>query len=90
MDLIPELFNYRQKNRKKWNRELNDKWVADYTYYATEVRFSFETEGGANLEADISDHLSISANTTIHWKTKKSFVVTNTDDVPFGFSGWKL
>jgi len=90
MDLIPELFDYRQEHRGKWNRELNNKWVADYTYYATEVRFSFETAGGADLRADIANHIFVSANSTIQWRSKKSFVITKTDDVPFGFSGWKL
>ena len=90
LDLIPELFKYREDNKRKWNKQLNDKWVADYTYYATEVRFSFETEKGVNLQADIANNVAVSANSIIAWKTKASFVITNSDDVPFGFSGWKL
>jgi len=34
--------------------------------------------------------VSVSASSGIVWKSKKSFTVTNTDDVPFGFSGWQL
>jgi hypothetical protein len=90
LSLIPELFDLRERNRRLWKRALDNKWVADYTYYATEVRFSFETEGGVDLEADISDQLVVSANAVVEWKSKKSFVVTNTNEVPFGFSGWKL
>lgn len=90
LSLIPQLFELRQRNRRLWNRALNDKWVADYTYYATEVRFTFETEGGIDLQGDVSDQIVVSASATVEWKTKKSFVVTNTDEVPFGFSGWKL
>jgi len=90
MDLIPEIFKYRDNNRKKWNAELNNKWVADYTYYATQVTFSFETEGSIDLQADIAQNVSVSASSGIVWKSKKSFTVTNTDDVPFGFSGWQL
>ena len=90
LSLIPLLFDLRRRDRKLWNRALDDNWVADYTYYATEVRFSFETEGGVDLEADISDQIVVSANAVVEWKTKKSFVVTNTNEVPFGFSGWKL
>ena len=90
LSLLPELFAVRQKDRRVWKRTLNDKWVADYTYYATEVRFSFETEVGVDLQADLSDRIVVSADSTIEWKSKGSFVVTNTIDVPFGFSGWKL
>jgi hypothetical protein len=90
LSLIPELFAFRQRNRRAWNRTLNDKWVADYTYYATEVRFTFETEGGVDLEADIADELVVSGSAAVEWKSKRSFVVTTTAEVPFGFSGWKL
>jgi hypothetical protein len=90
MDLIPEIFRYRDRNRRRWNAELNDKWVADYTYYATEVKISFETEGGVDLQADVEQHVSVSGNGAIAWRSRRSFTVTNTDDVPFGFSGWKL
>jgi hypothetical protein len=90
MDLIPELFRYRERNRRRWNAELNDTWVADYTYYATQVTISFETEGGVDLQADVAQHVSVSANGAVAWKSKRSFTVTTTDEVPFGFSGWKL
>ncbi len=90
LSLIPELFAFRIRNRKAWNRMLNDKWVADYTYYATDVRFTFETEGGVDLEAEIADDLVVSGNAVVEWKSKRSFVVTTTAEVPFGFSGWKL
>ena len=90
LSLIPELFAFRRDNRRAWNKTLNDKWVADYTYYATEVRFTFEAEGGVDLEADIADELVVSGSALVEWKNKKSFVVANTAEVPFGFSGWKL
>ena len=74
----------------EWKRELNDKWVANYTYYATVVKFSFETDSGVDLRADIADRMAVTGGGSIEWKTKGSFIITNTDDVPFGFSGWKL
>jgi hypothetical protein len=90
LSLIPELAAVRERNRRMWNKTLDDKWVADYTYYATEVRFTFATQGAVDIEAEIADDLVVSGDARVEWTSKKSFVVTNTAEVPFGFSGWKL
>ena len=91
LSLIPLLFKYRKQDRRQWNRLLNDKWVADYTYYATQVIFSFDTDTNVNIRAETSEKISISsAKGSFKWSSKGRLVVTNTDEVPFGFSGWKL
>ena len=91
LSLIQEIFDYRRKNRRKWNRLLNDKWVADYTYYATKIVFSFETDTGVDIRADTGGKISVaSTNGSFRWGSKGRLVVTNTEDVPFGFSGWRL
>jgi len=91
LSLIPLLSKYRKQNRRQWNRLLNDKWVADYTYYATQVVFSFDTEINVNIRADTSGKISISsARGSFNWNSKGRLIVTNSDEMPFGFSGWKL
>jgi hypothetical protein len=91
LSLIQEIFDYRKQNRRKWNRFLNDKWVADYTYYATRFVFYFDTATGVDIRADTKDKISVaSAGGSFKWGSKGRLVVTTTDEVPFGFSGWKL
>jgi hypothetical protein len=91
LSLIQEIFDYRKKNRRDWSRLLNDKWVADYTYYATKLVFSFDTDTGIDVRADTRGEISVaSTDGSFRWGSKGRLVVTNTDKVPFGFSGWKL
>jgi hypothetical protein len=89
--LIPLLFKFRKQNRKQWNKLLNDKWVADYTYYATEVIFCFDTEKHVNIRTETTGKIRVlAAGGSFGWNSSGRLVVTNTDEVPFGFSGWKL
>jgi hypothetical protein len=91
LTLVQEIFDYRKLDRRKWNRLLNDKWVADYTYYATRIVFYFDTATGVDIRADTKDKITVaSAGGSFKWGSKGRLVVTTTDEVPFGFSGWKL
>ena len=91
LSLISEIFEYRKDNRSQWNRMLNDKWTADYTYYATKIIFSFEKDTNLDIRADTAGKISVApANGLFEWSSKGQLIVTNTDAVPFGFSGWKL
>jgi len=91
LSLIPLLFKYRKQDRKQWNQLLNDKWVADYTYYATQIILSFDTDINVNIRADTRGRISVaSASGLFRWNSNGHLVITNTDEVPFGFSGWKL
>ena len=90
LSIIPLLFKYRKQNKKQWNMLLNDKWIADYTYYASKVMFYFDANKGVDIQADTDMKVIASANCKVIWKTRKSFVIANSEEIPFGFSGWKL
>lgn len=84
-----ELFNLRTSNKSKW-KFINNKWIADYVYYADEVKVKFEVEGGINLKADIKDNIKLIGDAGINWTSNKSFTITQNQEVPFGFSGWQI
>ncbi len=87
--LIPEVHAIKKKSRKTW-KLINGKCVVDYCYYATKVTFDFEREGNFDIQAEIANVIEVGGDATVDWKSKKSFVVTNNDNVPFGFSGWTI
>jgi hypothetical protein len=87
--LAPQLFKLRDTNKNTWKR-INNNWIADHTYYATEATVEFVVDSSVNLEADLKDRLELSGNAAIEWKSKRSFVITQNDLVPFGFSGWRV
>lgn len=85
--LIPRLQELRKTNKALW-KLVNNNYIADFTYYATEVTAQFTVEGNADLRAEIEQKISISAGAEIAWKSKSKFVISNNDKIPFGFSGW--
>lgn len=87
--LIPRLQELRKKNRSLW-RLVNNNYIADYTYYATEITAEFETEGNIDLRAELENKITIEGNAGIEWKNKSKFVISNNDAIPFGFSGWMV
>lgn len=87
--LIPRLQELRKTNKALW-KLVNNNRIADYTYYATEITVDFETDGAANLQADIESKLTISADASLNWKSSTRFVISNNDAIPFGFSGWMV
>jgi hypothetical protein len=87
--LIPRLQELRKTNKSLW-KLVNNNRIADYTYYATEITVDFEAGGNANLQAEIENKLTISADASINWKSSSRFVISNNDAIPFGFSGWMV
>lgn len=85
--LIPRLQQLRKTNKPLW-KLVNNNRIADYTYYATEITVEFETEGNVNLQAEIEKKLTVSENAAVNWKSSSKFVISQNDDIPFGFSGW--
>lgn len=87
--ILPQLYKVRRKNRKLW-RIINNNWLAEYVYYASEARVTFLVAGGADLKAGLEKKIKISAGANIKWDSNRSFVITNNVEVPFGFSGWRV
>jgi hypothetical protein len=87
--LIPRLQELRRTNRPLW-KLVNNNWIADNTYYATDVSVEFDVDGNIDLQAEIQAKLSLAPNASIDWKSKSKFVIANNDAVPFGFSGWRV
>ena len=87
ISLIPRLQELRKTNKALW-KLVNNKQIADYTYYATEITVEFETEGKSDLQAELRNNVVVSGNASLEWKTKSKFVISNNDAIPFGFSGW--
>jgi hypothetical protein len=85
--LIPRLQDLRKNDKALW-KLVNNKQVADYTYYATEITVAFEAEGKADLQAELQNKIVVTGNTSLEWKSSSRFVISNNDDIPFGFSGW--
>jgi hypothetical protein len=89
ISLIPRLQELRKTNKSLW-RLVNNNWIADNTYYATDVSVEFDVDGNIDLQAEIKTNLTLAPSANIDWKTKSKFVISNNDAVPFGFSGWRV
>ncbi len=87
--LIPRLQELRQTNKKLW-KLINNNYIADYTYYATEVTVEFESEGSADIKAEIENKITIDAGASVEWKSKSKLVLSHNSNIPFGFSGWVI
>ena len=87
--LIPRLQELRKTNKELW-KLVNNKRVADYTFYATEITVEFESEGSADIKAEIQNKITIDASASVDWKSKSKLVLSNNDNIPFGFSGWTI
>jgi hypothetical protein len=89
LTIIPRLNTLRLTDKATWDL-VNDKWIADYTYYASEVTFDFDVDAGVDLKAEIENKINLSADAGIEWTSKRSFTITKNQNVPFGFSGWRV
>ncbi len=87
--ISPALHKLRKSNKQLW-KMVNNNWIADYVYYASEATVKFFVNGGVNLKADIQNRLKVSGEAGVQWKSNRSFTITNNQEVPFGFSGWKV
>ena len=87
--LVPRIFALRTSNIVMW-QQLNNNWIIDHTYYATEATVEFNVDSDVNLQGEVQNRITVSGNTTIEWKSKRSFIITQNDAVPFGFSGWRV
>lgn len=85
----PKIDKIRMSNKQMW-KMINNNWIADHVFYATEVTVQFKVETGTNLKADIENRVNVSSGVGIDWKSNRSFAITNNQEVPFGFSGWKI
>lgn len=88
--LVPKIHSLRKADRRLWRQVLNNNWIADYTYYATEATVVFNVASGVDLKGEIENRINISGTAGIKWKSNRSFTITRNDAVPFGFSGWKI
>jgi hypothetical protein len=87
--ILPELENLRLTNKAKW-KLINNCWIAEYVYYATEFTVKFDAATGVKLKADFENRVKVSGEAELDWKTDRSFTITNNLEVPFGFSGWQV
>lgn len=87
--LIPRLQELRRSNKDLW-KLINNNTIADYTYYATEVTVDFEVEGAVDLKTEIENQIVVTGDASVEWKSKSKFVISNNDQIPFGFSGWTV
>lgn len=87
--ILPELENLRLTNKAKW-KLINNCWIAEYVYYATEFTVKFDAATGVKLKADVEKKIKITGEAELNWKTDRSFTITNNLEVPFGFSGWQV
>ena len=89
--IMPLVHELRQKNRTRW-RLVNGKWIVFETYYATQASVVFDTEGGANIKADVEEAggVSVHGGGEITWKGNRGFIIANNNKVPFAFRGWQV
>jgi len=89
LTIHPEVVKLRRTNPKLW-KMIDNKWVADHTYYATEFTLEFDVAAGIDLKAEVTDRIAVSGNVNVTWKTKSRLTITDNDVVPFGFTGWQI
>ena len=87
--ILPELENLRLTDKTKW-KLINNCWIAEYVYHASEFTVKFDAATGVKLKADVEQRIKISGEVELDWKTDRSFTITNNLDIPFGFSGWQV
>jgi len=87
--LIPRLQELRRGNKDLW-KIINNKTIADYTYYASEMTVSFDVETGIDLRAEINQQIHIEPTTNLQWQSESKFIISKNDTIPFGFSGWMV
>jgi hypothetical protein len=89
LTLVPKIHRLRKTDRRMW-KQINNNWIADYTYYATEATLEFNVGSGVDLKGEIENRIKLSGNAGVKWKSNRSFTLTRNDAVPFGFSGWRV
>lgn len=87
--ILPELENLRLTDKTKW-KLINNCWIAEYVYHASEFTVKFDADTGVKLKADVEQRIKISGEVELDWKTDRSFTIANNLDIPFGFSGWQV
>ena len=87
--ILPELENLRLTDKTKW-KLINNCWIAEYVYHASEFTVKFDAATGVKLKADVEQRIKISGEVELDWKTDRSFTIANNLDIPFGFSGWQV
>ncbi len=89
--LVPKLHALKKEDKKSW-RLVNGKWIILETFYASEATVSFQTSGDVNLKADVEAAGGVSASGSggVKWTGKRSFVITENNQVPFAFRGWMV
>lgn len=85
----PELLKIRDKNKQKW-KMIDNNWVIAIVYYASEMTVKFKVDAAINLKGDIENRVKVSGGAGIEWDSNRSFTITKNQEVPFGFSGWKI
>lgn len=85
----PDILKIRDSNQQMW-KMINNNWLADMVYYASEMKVTFKVDAGINLKADIENRVKVSGGGGLEWDSNRSFAITNNQQVPFGFSGWKI
>lgn len=85
----PAILKIRDTNKPMW-KMINNNWVLTLVYYASKMTVKFKVGAGVNLKADIKNRVKISGGAGLAWKSNSSFLITNNQEVPFGFSGWKI
>ena len=83
--ILPEIEKLRRTDKAKW-RLINNCWIAEYVYHATEFTVKFNAATGVNLKAEVENKIKISADTKLEWKNKSSFTITNTESASPGTS----
>ena len=85
----PDILKIRDSNQQMW-KMINNNWLADMVYYALEMKVAFKVDAGINLKGDIENRVKVSGGAGLEWDSNRSFTITNNQEVPFGFSGWKI
>lgn len=59
-------------------------------YYASEMTVTLKVDAGIILKGDIENRVKVSGGAGIAWTSNRSFIITKNEEVPFGFSDWKI
>jgi len=84
-----DIFKIRDTNPQRW-KMINNCWLADHVYYASEMKVTFKVDASINLKGDIENRVKVSGDAAIEWDSNRSFTITKNKKVPFGFSARKI
>lgn len=84
-----KLADIKSKNKTKW-KYIRGKRFIELGFYATEFTIDFDVDGDIGLKGEIGGNISHGAEASVKWTTKTRIKVTQNNEVPFGFKGFKI